>query len=118
MSRYQAGTDDEFEPGSGGRVLRNRLGIVDPERAGLVETVLLMELYRRVVPRVKPTFVIDSKAILTLHRDWLQAIYPFAGKLRTINVRRRRSFCAGCLPAPGAGGTRHDVQAADALHRL
>lgn len=88
MSRYDAGTQDEFEPGSGGRVLRNRLGIVDPAVAERIETSLLAECYERNVRTVAPGLVLDHRAILALHADWLSALYPFAGTLRTVNVSK------------------------------
>ena len=95
MSRYDAGREDEFEPGSEGRVLRNRLGIVDPRRADLVETSLLTRLYRATIPDVDASLVIDSMYILDLHRRWLSEVYLFAGKLREVNVSK-----GGILFAP------------------
>ena len=88
MSRYDAGREDEFEPGSEGRVLRNQLGIVDPRRAELVETELLRRAYRDTLGRVRPTLVIDEASVVGMHRDWLREIYPFAGRFRTLNVSK------------------------------
>jgi cell filamentation protein len=97
MRRYDAGTGDEFEPGSNGQVLRNKLGIVDPQRAGLVETELLRSTYVRVLSQVNRRLVLDQNAILDLHREWLSPIYDFAGRLRTVNVSK-----GGLLFAPAA----------------
>ena len=97
MSRYDAKREDEFEPGLAGRVLRNRLGIVDPRRAELVETSLLTTLYRDIIPNVDPSRVIDSTYVLDLHGRWLSEFYPFAGTLRTVNVSK-----GGVLFAPVA----------------
>lgn len=49
MSKYHIGTtEDEFEPGSGGHILRNKLAITDEEDMSEVETQLLLKLYEYV----------------------------------------------------------------------
>jgi hypothetical protein len=46
MNRYTVvGSAAECEPGSNGLVLRNRLGITDPEIMGSLEQNLLLQLY-------------------------------------------------------------------------
>lgn len=88
MSRYEAGVGDEFEPGSGGKVLRNKLGVVDPDVAERIETSLLAECYVRNLRMAVPDLVLDHLAIQRLHADWLLPLYPFAGKLRSVNVSK------------------------------
>ena len=47
--RYRAsGREAEFQPGSDGRVLRNRLGIAVPDEMDEVEMFLLEKLYEQV----------------------------------------------------------------------
>ena len=53
MSRYRiVGVEAECEPGSSGLVLRNLLGITDPEEMASVEQVLLRQLYNEVLSKV------------------------------------------------------------------
>ncbi|AUD60425.1 hypothetical protein AYJ58_13460 [Shewanella sp. Pdp11] len=53
MSKYHIGTtEDEFEPGSGGHILRNKLAITDEEDMAEVETQLLLKLYEYVFQSV------------------------------------------------------------------
>ena len=50
MSRYRVvGAEAECEPGSNGLVLRNLLGITDPEEMANVEQGLLRQLYQAVL---------------------------------------------------------------------
>ncbi|MCX5969874.1 MAG: hypothetical protein NTV57_20045 [Cyanobacteria bacterium] len=50
MSRHRVvGIEAECEPGSSGLVLRNLLGITNPEEMANVEQVLLRELYNEVM---------------------------------------------------------------------
>ena len=48
--RYTAsGPEAEYEPGSNGLVLRNKLGITDPEEMDELELILLEKLYELVL---------------------------------------------------------------------
>lgn len=88
MSRHAAKTGEEFEPGSKGRVLRNKLGILDPFVAERIETSLLAECYARRLSSALPALVLDCRAIRDLHADWFSPLYPFAGRLREVNVSK------------------------------
>ena len=86
MSRYDAGSDDEFEPGSNGRVLRNKLGITNPEHIEAVESAALN---REMVDSYDWAYMgmaFTSTLICEMHGLWLDGIYDFAGKYREVNI--------------------------------
>lgn len=95
MNRYRSGETDEFEPGSTGSVLRNHLGIIDPEMAGFAETRLLARAqfwgYARFSPKTR--FSVD--VLRQMHKQWLQELYPFAGEIRRVDLSK-----GGLLFAP------------------
>ena len=90
MNRY--GTDssdlDEFEPGSEGKVLRNRRGITDPDEADRLEAALLALAQARSYGRLEPSTPLTTGLIRDLHRWWLESLYDFAGELRTIDLSK------------------------------
>jgi len=89
MSRYDlaSGGQSEFEPGSGGLVLRNKCGIIDPADAALRETELLTVAY--VDSFDWPISIkFTAETIRMMHRKWLGDLYYFAGEYRTVNVSK------------------------------
>ena len=88
-NRYEAmGLEDEFEPGSGGRVLRNRAGIQSPEEMDALELRLLGELYEDVLIRNFPDREITAADLKHWHRTWLGNVYPWAGEERSVNLSK------------------------------
>lgn len=87
MTRYQVPSGgNEWEPGSNDRVLRNLLGI---KRATLMDKAEYEALVQAKIDyfdliETETRFSVDL--ILRMHSDWLAAIYPFAGMLRTIDL--------------------------------
>ena len=79
---------DAFEPGSGGRVLRNKLAIQDVDEMDLIEAQAL----RRAIDQSLDTFETTTRfsvgVLRAMHRSWLGDIYEFAGEIRTINVSK------------------------------
>jgi len=88
VPRYETGLGDEFEPGSNGHVLRNHLGIVDPDVADQIESRLLSSAYLRSVEELDTETTFSVEGILDMHRDWLEPLYPFAGQLRAVDVSK------------------------------
>ncbi len=89
--RYSAphSADTEFESGSNGRVLRNRLGMRTRRDVGLAEFALLygvQELY--LAQRISPSTTIDVALIRQMHKDWLGSLNPWAGSFLTVNVSK------------------------------
>lgn len=87
--RYHVpGTQGAFQPGSGERVLANKLGITEPEDMDELELELLTQLYEDVLIRNLPDrqpAVVDLK---TWHRRWLGNVYDWAGQERSVNMSK------------------------------
>ena len=82
MRRYTdpAGIEAEFEPGSHGRVLRNKLGIkrvMEMHSAEYEALVSAQKLYYAKV--VDEDTAITAESIRNMHRDWLGEIYEWGG---------------------------------------
>lgn len=89
MTRYDIESDEgQFEPGSSDLVLKNKLGIVDPQEMDEIEAELLVKLYEKLFIQSKPPSYIDFKMILGWHRRWLGNVYSWAGKTRSSNLRK------------------------------
>jgi cell filamentation protein len=87
MSRYIAtGSQGDFEPGSGGLVLKNRLGIVLPEDMDDAELTLLAKLYEEVLIERLPAGRITVAHLKAWHKRWLGNVYEWAGEERSVNV--------------------------------
>lgn len=85
--RYHAqGPEAEFEPGSRGRVLRNRLGIRLVRAMARTESEALLAATQRLIDETDRDhrFVVDD--ICRMHRLWLGDIYAWAGEYRHVNL--------------------------------
>jgi cell filamentation protein len=81
--RYQAsGMQAEHQPGSQGRVLRNRLGITDPDEIDEVELTLLLQLYDLVLGQQFPSGQLQLTNLKEWHRLRLGNLYDWAGEER------------------------------------
>lgn len=101
-SRYRAdGVQGEFQPGSEGQVLANRLGIVDAEEINEAELILLEQLYDAVLIEDLPERALVSADLFDWHRRWLGNMYDWAGQLRTVNVSKGGFMfaAAGLIPS-------------------
>lgn len=84
--RYATGAEGEFQPGSDGRVLRNKLAITDAVEMDEAELALLHKLYEALLLEDFPDrrlSVVDLKA---WHRRWLGNLYDWAGQERSVNL--------------------------------
>lgn len=80
--RYQAsGPQAEFEPGSRGRVLRNRLGITRGRDMNEAESQALLIAQDEALDRYGPDHRFTANDVCALHRLWLGPIYDWAGQL-------------------------------------
>lgn len=87
--RYQvSGIEGRFEPGSDGRVLANKLGIVDPAEMDDLESQLLEDLYESVLGHDFPDRRLWVSDLKTWHRRWLGNVYAWAGEERTVNLTK------------------------------
>jgi cell filamentation protein len=81
--------DDEFEPGSRGRVLRNRLGITSVHEMQHTEAIALRDARIDHLTEIlsnKTMEPVSAELIRSLHRNWLEKIYTWAGEYRTVDM--------------------------------
>ena len=88
--RYTASGSDEaeYQPGSDGRVLANRLGIVNPDSMDDAELAALDVLQRKLIQQVEYDQVFTATDLCHWHRDWLGDIYSWAGRYRALNLQK------------------------------
>jgi cell filamentation protein len=99
--RYRAeGIEAQYEPGSRGRVLRNRPGIRSVRQMAQRESEALLAATQQLIDetRVDQRFTADD--IRRMHRLWLGEIYAWAGEYRSVNVSKGGFMfaAAGLLP--------------------
>lgn len=78
--------EDQYEPGSDGTVLRNRKGIVDPVVMGEAETNALWQTLKKLIATTTADQAFTDSDICGMHHLWLKGIYPWAGKIRSVNI--------------------------------
>lgn len=92
MSRYDVA--DEYEPGSSNTVLRNFLGITDPQEIGVQEARTYLDAIRDSILEFDVDQNLTMEAVFDFHRKWLAKIYPFAGRFREVNLSKSSvAFC-------------------------
>jgi len=79
-------TEDQYEPGSNGLVLRNKLGITDFEEMGIAETTALWRIQEKLIGEIAADHSFTAQDICDIHRQWLESIYPWAGIYRQVNI--------------------------------
>ncbi|MFH1859707.1 MAG: Fic family protein [bacterium] len=78
----------EFQPGSRGRVLKNKLGITGKRKMDHLETQALLETqeyYYRVISKDDP---IAEDLIKEMHYKFLGEVYEWAGNYRKVNLSK------------------------------
>jgi cell filamentation protein len=99
--RYAAeGVESEFEPGSRGRVLRNRLGIRRVREMQLAESVALLEVQRWALEHFSATHRFTADDLCVIHKQWLGDIYEWAGHYRTVNIGKGGLMFAAASQLP------------------
>lgn len=94
-------SEAQFEPGSGGQVLANLLGIVLPAQMDAAEANALVEAVDYLVRLYDEEHRFTSGDVCEFHRLWLGGIYPWAGEYRRVNVSKGDFMfaAAGRVPA-------------------
>jgi len=80
--------EDQYEPGSNGQVLKNKLGITSPEEMDDAEAIALKEATDKLVRKVDKHHQVTAADICGFHKIWLDEIYSWAGKYRQVNVSK------------------------------
>ncbi len=80
--------EDQYEPGSQGRVLRNKLGIKSSREMNRIEK----EAQIWSIDKLTDVFDVDhrftAKDICKIHKVWLGDIYEWAGKYRKVKMSK------------------------------
>jgi cell filamentation protein len=100
-NRYDIkGDQGATQPGSGGLVLANKLGITDPEEMAEAELVLLEKLYDDVLVGSLPMRALRVEDLKTWHRYWLGNVYAWAGEERSVNLSKGGFMFAAAAQIP------------------
>jgi cell filamentation protein len=88
--RYQpaAGREAESEPGSRGRVLRNKQGIRRKRDMDRTEFEALTRAQTEFLGRVTPDTPFTADLLRLMHREWLGELYEWAGEYRTVEMEK------------------------------
>jgi cell filamentation protein len=78
----------QFEPGSHGRVLKNKLGIKLKREIDEAESVALKAAIDKFLRMYDESHRFTSADIKTMHKIWLNEIYEWAGEYRQVNVSK------------------------------
>lgn len=101
VDRYSVqGGEGAFQPGSGGRVLVNKLGIRSPQDMDELELELLQQLYEYVLVDALPHRVLTVDDLRTWHRRWLGNVYGWAGQDRSVNMGKQGFMVAASAQVP------------------
>lgn len=76
------------EPGSRGRVLRNRLGIQRKRDMDQTEYQALLKAQESYLERITPRTQFTANLLQAMHREWLGDIYVWAGHYRTVELSK------------------------------
>ena len=66
--------EDQFEPGSNGQVLKNKLGITSPEEMDDAEAIALKEATDKLVRKFDKHYRFTAADICGFHKIWLDGI--------------------------------------------
>ena len=88
MAKYEVTTTEgEFEEGSNGAVLKNKLSIITVDDINEAETELLIKLYELVIIETEYSELTVAN-ITTWHQKWLGNVYEWAGEYRSVNMSK------------------------------
>lgn len=90
----------QFEPGSGGQVLKNRLGIISTQKMDAAEARALEKTMDTLVRRYGETHQFTATDLCECHRLWLGDIYEWAGQYRRVNVSKDDFLFAAAAQVP------------------
>ncbi|MGX9416150.1 hypothetical protein ACWU4D_02240 [Vibrio sp. WJH972] len=83
MNRYELDSSEtRYENGSQGKVLANKLGIMDSDEMDDVEAILLTKLYEKVFEVDDTNLKVTFPNVIDWHRKWLGNKFAFLNKKR------------------------------------
>ena len=90
----------QFEPGSNGQVLKNRLGITSEDEMDATEARALEQAMDVLVRTYDETHRFTATDLCDCHRTWLGDIYEWAGHYRQVNVSKDGFPFAAAMQVP------------------
>lgn len=102
FSRYDTSALEEaqFQPGSGGRVLKNLLGIKSKRQMDRVEVREQLRAVEDLVKVYGQTHRFKASDIRKIHKVWLGNVYAWAGQYRSINLSKGKFLFAAARHIP------------------
>jgi cell filamentation protein, protein adenylyltransferase len=99
--RYDAaGPESEFQPGSRGRVLRNRRGITSVRLLERDESEALLAATQQAIDDAGVDQRFTAGDIRVMHHRWLGDPYEWAGEYRTVNISKGAFTFAAAVRIP------------------
>jgi cell filamentation protein len=99
--RYDAvGPEAEFQPGSRGRVLRNRLGITSVRELERRESAGLLIATQQSIDETRVDQRFTAGEIRRMHQRWLGEIYDWAGEYGGVNIAKGAFMFAAATQVP------------------
>jgi cell filamentation protein len=99
--RYDAvGPEAEFQPGSHGRVLRNRLGVISVRELERRESAALLNATQQRIDETAVDERFTATEIRSMHQQWLGEIYDWAGEYRSVNIAKGTFMFAAATRVP------------------
>lgn len=80
--------EDRYEPGSRGRVLQNKLGIISKRAMDEIEAREQLRALNEFLEMYDRGHRFTSGDICRMHEAWLGNIYEWAGKYRQVNISK------------------------------
>jgi len=80
--------EDQYMPGSNGKVLRNLLDITSKKEIDRIETELLFETTDQLLDEFDENWRFTANDILQIHRRWLGSVYEWAGTYRQVMMSK------------------------------
>lgn len=81
-------SEDQYEPGSRGRVLKNLLGVNRKREMDLIEAKALFTAHETLVEQYASDHRFGASDIYGIHGTWLGKIYPWAGRYRQVQISK------------------------------
>jgi cell filamentation protein len=99
--RYDAvGPEAEFQPGSRGRALRNRLGFTSVRELERRESAALLIATQQIIDETRVDQRFTAGDICRMHQLWLGEIYEWAGEYRGVNIAKGAFMFAAAIQIP------------------
>jgi cell filamentation protein len=86
--KYLSSGVDESQPGSGGRVLRNLKGIASVRKMQQVEIAAYLRAEQKIMSAFNKDQRLSVGDIHQINRWFLGDIYPWAGRIRNVNISK------------------------------